>query len=354
MDPGGGGRLTGMRVGVFGATGQVGGVMRTLLDERDFPVDDIRYFASARSAGRKLPWRGADIVVEDMATADFAGLDIAVFSAGKQASRQFAPKVAAAGATVVDNSSCWRMDPQVPLVVSEVNPADATNPPKGIIANPNCTTMAAMPVLKPLHDAAGLQRLAIATYQATSGSGLAGVTALRDQTLTATQQDFARLTFDGSALAPVDPVPYAAPIAFNAVPWAGSLVDDGLLETDEEQKLRNESRKILHLPGLLVAGTCVRIPVFTGHSLVVHAEFGREISVDEATAVLAGAPGVQLADVPTPRQAAGIDASLVGRIRQDRSLPDGRGLVLFICSDNLRKGAALNTIQIAELVVSEA
>nr|WP_167168824.1 aspartate-semialdehyde dehydrogenase [Brooklawnia cerclae] len=343
-----------MRVGVFGATGQVGGVMRTLLAERSFPVDDIRYFASERSAGRKLPWDGSDVVVEDMATADFSGLDVAIFSAGKQASHEFAPKVAAAGATVVDNSSCWRMDPAVPLVVSEVNPADVKNPPKGIIANPNCTTMAAMPAMKALHDAAGLQRLTVATYQATSGSGLAGVATLRDQVLAATQQDFARLAFDGGALAPADLGPYVAPIAFNAVPWAGSLVDDGLLETDEEQKLRNESRKILHLPELLVAGTCVRVPVFTGHSLVVHAEFGREIDVNEATAILADAPGVQLAEVPTPRDAAGIDVSLVGRIRQDRSLPDGRGLVLFIASDNLRKGAALNAIQIAELVVSEA
>lgn len=325
--------------------------MRRLLDERQYPVDEIRFFASKRSAGKTLDWRGAQVVVEDMATADFAGLDIAIFSAGASASREYAPKVAAAGAIVVDNSSCWRKDPEVPLVVSEVNPDDAKNPPKGIIANPNCTTMAAMPVLKPLHDAAGLHRLVVSTYQATSGSGLAGVQALRDQILAATGQDFAQLAFDGQALAPVDPAPYVAPIAFNAVALAGSLVDDGSAETDEEQKLRNESRKILHLPGLLVAGSCVRIPVFTGHSLAINAEFERDITPDQARELLAGAPGVQLADVPTPLAAAGIDVSLVGRIRADQSAPEGRGLVMFIACDNLRKGAALNAIQIAELLV---
>ena len=343
-----------VRVGVFGATGQVGNVMRTLLDERNYPVDEMRYFASSRSAGKKLDWRGTEITVEDMATADFAGLDIAIFSAGKTASSEFAPKVAAAGAVVVDNSSCWRMDPDVPLVVSEVNPTDAINPPKGIIANPNCTTMAAMPVLKPLADAAGLERLIVATYQATSGSGLAGVRALRDQTAAAVEQDFARLAFDGGALAPVDNAPYVAPIAFNAVPYAGALVDDGWLETDEEQKLRNESRKILHLPELAVSGTCVRIPVFTGHSLVINAEFERPISPTEATALLAEAPGVQLAEVPTPRQAAGADPSLVGRIRVDQSVPGGRGLAMFVSCDNLRKGAALNAVQIAELLAARA
>ncbi len=339
-----------MRVGVFGATGQVGNVMRTLLDERNYPVDEMRYFASSRSAGRKLGWRDDEVTVEDMATADFGGLDVAIFSAGKTASREFAPRVAASGAVVVDNSSCWRMDPDVPLVVSEVNPEDAINPPKGIIANPNCTTMAAMPILKPLNAAAGLQRLIVATYQATSGSGVAGVRALRDQTLAAVEQDFARLAFDGNALAPVDNAPYVAPIAFNAVPIAGSLVDDGSLETDEEQKLRNESRKILHLPNLAVSGTCVRIPVFAGHSLVINAEFERPIRPAEATELLAAAPGVRLVDVPTPRQAAGVDESLVGRIRVDQSVPDGRGLAMFVACDNLRKGAALNAIQIAELL----
>lgn len=342
-----------VRVGVFGATGQVGNVMRTLLDERNYPVDEMRYFASSRSAGKKLDWRGTEITVEDMAIADFAGLDIAIFSAGKTASSEFAPKVAAAGAVVVDNSSCWRMDPDVPLVVSEVNPTDAINPPKGIIANPNCTTMAAMPVLKPLADAAGLQRLIVATYQATSGSGLAGVRALRDQTAAAVEQDFARLAFDGGALAPVDNAPYVAPIAFNAVPYAGALVDDGWLETDEEQKLRNESRKILDIPDLLVSGTCVRVPVFSGHSLAVNAEFDRPLSPERALEVLAEAPGVEVVDVPTPLQAAGADPSFVGRVRADQSAPEGHGLAMFISNDNLRKGAALNAIQIAELLAAE-
>lgn len=340
-----------MHIGVFGATGQVGGVMRTLLVERDFPITSIRFFASARSAGTTLDFKGEPITVEDVATADFSGIDIALFSAGKTASMEYAPKVAAAGAVVVDNSSGWRMDPQVPLVVSEVNPDDVADRPKGIVANPNCTTMAAMPVLRPLDDAAGLKRLVVATYQAVSGSGVAGVASLAGQIEATPNPE--RLARDGSVFAEGDTAPYVAPIAHNVVPLAGALVDDGTGETDEEQKLRNESRKILHLPDLLVAGTCVRVPVFTGHSLVVHAEFDRAISPEEATAILADAPGVQLVDVPTPRQAAGADPSLVGRIRADQSAPEGHGLVLFLSNDNLRKGAALNTIQIAELVAQE-
>ncbi len=339
-----------MRVGVFGATGQVGRVMRTLLAERNFPVDQIRFFSSARSAGSTLPWGDGEVVVEDTGTADFSGLDIALFSAGATMSREFAPKVAAAGAVVVDNSSAWRKDAEVPLVVSEVNPDDVFERPKGIIANPNCTTMAAMPVLKPLHDAAGLTRLTIATYQAVSGSGVKGVNALAEQSLAITEP--ARLALDGSAAPEVDPAPYVAPIAYNVVPLAGGLVDDGSGETDEEQKLRFESRKILHLPDLLVAGTCVRVPVFSGHSLVINAEFSEEISPTRATGLLATAPGVALVDVPTPRQAAGRDPSFVGRIRADQSVPGGRGLVLFVSNDNLRKGAALNAVQIAELVAA--
>ena len=339
-----------MRVGVFGATGQVGGVMRTLLAERGFPVDEIRFFSSARSAGQALAWGGGEVIVEDTATADFSGLDLALFSAGASMSREFAPRVAAAGAIVIDNSSAWRKDPDVPLVVSEVNPEDAINPPKGIIANPNCTTMAAMPVLKPLHDAAGLTRLIVATYQAVSGSGAKGVLALANQTAAAV--DPAQLALDGSAVPAGDPTPYLKPIAFNVIPLAGAIVDDGNFETDEEQKLRHESRKILHLPDLLVAGTCVRVPVFTGHSLSIHAEFAEEISVTRATGLLATAPGVELADIPNPREAAGRDASFVGRIRSDQSVPGGHGLVLFVSNDNLRKGAALNAVQIAELVAS--
>jgi aspartate-semialdehyde dehydrogenase len=339
-----------MRVGVFGATGTVGNVMRSLLVERQFPVDEIRFFSSARSAGKHLDFKGTPITVEDTATADFAGLDIALMSAGATMSREYAPRVAAAGALVVDNSSAWRKDPDVPLVVSEVNPEDAVNPPKGIIANPNCTTMAAMPVLKPLHDAAGLQRLIVATYQAVSGSGAAGIRALSEQS--AAISDPSVLAVDGSAVPDGDPAPYVAPIAYNVVALAGSLVDDGSGETDEEQKLRNESRKILHLPDLAVAGTCVRVPVFSGHSLVVHAEFAEELSPNRARGILSTAPGVALRDVPTPRYAAGKDPSFVGRIRADQSVPGGRGIVLFLSNDNLRKGAALNAVQVAELLVS--
>ncbi|PTR39444.1 aspartate-semialdehyde dehydrogenase [Rhodococcus sp. OK611] len=327
--------------------------MRALLAERNFPADKVRFFASARSAGTKLPFRGEEIVVEDTAATsdeDLKGIDIALFSAGATLSRVQAPRFAAAGATVIDNSSAWRKDPEVPLVVSEVNPEEAKNPPKGIIANPNCTTMAAMPVLKVLHDEAGLQRLIISSYQAVSGSGLAGVEELATQAR-AVIDDVEKLVHDGSAVTFPAPNKYVAPIAFDVIPLAGSLVEDGSGETDEDQKLRNESRKILGLPDLLVSGTCVRVPVFTGHSLSINAEFGNPLSVERAKELLATAPGVQLVDVPTPLQAAGGDPSLVGRIRQDPGVPGGRGLALFVSGDNLRKGAALNTIQIAELLV---
>jgi aspartate semialdehyde dehydrogenase (EC 1.2.1.11) len=342
-----------MNVAVVGATGQVGGVMRRLLAERDFPVASMRYFSSARSAGTRLDWKGADVVVEDVATADLAGIDVAVFSAGAAASREHAPRFAAAGAIVVDNSSAWRMDPDVPLVVSEVNPKAVQERPKGIIANPNCTTMAAMPVLKVLHDAAGLRRLVVTTFQAVSGSGLAGVRELEGQVRAAAEQDMAALVYDGGAITLPAPVKYVAPIAFDVVAIAGSLVADGEGETDEEKKLRNESRKILGIPDLLVSGTCVRVPVFTGHSLSVNAEFEQAISPEHALELLADAPGVRVVDIPTPLMAAGADPSFVGRVRVDQSVADGRGLAMFISNDNLRKGAALNAIQIAELVAEE-
>jgi aspartate-semialdehyde dehydrogenase len=335
-------------VGVVGATGQVGGVMREVLAQRDFPVSDIRYFASARLAGRSLPWRGADVPVEDANTADWSGLDVVLFSAGGKTSRALAPRVAAAGATVVDNSSAWRMDPDVPLVVSEVNPHALDGVRKGIVSNPNCTTMPAMPVLSPLHRAAGLQRLIISTYQATSGAGLSGVAEL-DEQVRKVADGAAALAFDGRAVEFPEPDNFAAPIAFNVLPLAGSIVDDGSGETDEEQKLRNESRKILGLPELRVAGTCVRVPVFTGHSLSITAEFERDLPPDRATELLASAPGVALADVPTPLMAAGTDPAYVGRIRRDPTVD--HGLTLFISSDNLRKGAALNAVQIAELLI---
>ncbi|MGC5259242.1 aspartate-semialdehyde dehydrogenase [Gordonia sp. DT218] len=340
----------GISIGVVGATGQVGGVMRTLLAERKFPADEVRFFASSRSAGKKLPWGDGEIVVEDAATADPTGLDIALFSAGGTMSKEQAPRFAAAGVTVIDNSSAWRRDPDVPLIVAEVNGELAKTPPKGIIANPNCTTMAAMPVLKPLHDAAGLQRLVVSSYQAVSGSGLAGVEELAGQ-IRAGADDAEKLVLDGGAVSFPEPVKYVAPIAYNVVALAGSLVDDGSGETDEDQKLRNESRKILDIPGLLVSGTCVRVPVFTGHSLSINAEFANPLSPEQARKILGGAAGVEVVDVPTPLDAAGKDVSLVGRIRQDEGAPEGRGLALFVSGDNLRKGAALNTIQIAELLV---
>ena len=340
-----------LTVGVVGATGQVGTVMRRLLDERDFPLSRIRFCASARSAGSTLPWRGADVVVEDAGTADVTGLDIALFSAGAATSRAIAERYAAAGAVVVDNSSAWRMHPEVPLVVSEVNGDEVAHAVKGIIANPNCTTMAAMPALKPLHDEAGLVRMVASTYQAVSGSGGAGVDELDKQARQVVDRA-TELVHDGSAVPYPAPGKYVAPIAFNVLPMAGSLVDDGSFETDEEQKLRNESRKILGIPELFVSGTCVRVPVYTGHSLSLNVEFERPLSVARATELLAAAPGVELADVPTPLAAAGTDPSLVGRIRHDPGVPDGRGLALFVVGDNLRKGAALNAVQIAELVAA--
>jgi aspartate-semialdehyde dehydrogenase len=324
--------------------------MRRLLAERAFPVDEVRFFASARSAGTTLRWGDEDVTVEDAARADPSDLTIALFSAGAAASRELAPKFATAGAIVIDNSSAFRMDPDVPLVVSEVNPEAIDGARKGIIANPNCTTMAAMPALKALHDEAGLVRLVASTYQAVSGAGSAGVDELDKQARQVVDRA-AELTHDGSAVTFPEPAKFARPIAFNVLPFAGKLVDDGTFETDEEQKLRNESRKILGIPDLAVSGTCVRVPVFTGHSLSLSAEFSRPLSVARAIEVLAAAPGVELSEVPTPLEAAGRDTSYVGRIRSDPGVPDGRGLALFVSSDNLRKGAALNAVQIAELLL---
>jgi len=341
---------TPLNFAVVGATGQVGQVMRDLLEQRNVEFGSIRFFASARSAGKVIPFKGQDVVVEDVATADLSGIDIAIFSAGGGTSLEFAPKFAEAGAFVVDNSSAWRMDPEVPLVVSEVNPEAIFEAEKGIIANPNCTTMAAMPVLKPLADAAGLKRLVVTTFQAVSGSGLAGAQELAEQVRAGAEQDLLGLVRDGSAVTLPEPKKYVHPIAFNVVAQAGNFVDDGSNETDEEQKLRNESRKILGLPELKVAGTCVRVPVFSGHSLSIHAEFENDITPEQAAGLLAQAPGVELVDVPSPLAAAGVDPSLVGRIRQDQSVNGNKGLVLFVSNDNLRKGAALNAVQIAEIL----
>jgi len=341
----------GHSVAIVGATGQVGTVMREILAERSFPIRELRLFSSARSAGRAIDFGGVEVIVEDVETADASGIEIALFSAGATASRAYAPRFAEAGAVVIDNSSAWRGDDEVPLVVSEVNPHAIDDRPRGIIANPNCTTMAIMPVLQPLAAAAGLERLIVSTYQAVSGSGLAGAEELLGQVEgVLAQGDTLRLVHDGSAVDFPEPEKYVAPIAFDVIPLAGSVVDDGLNETDEEKKLRNESRKILELPDLRVAGTCVRVPVFTGHSLSIHAEFADDITPDRAREILASAPGVALEEVPTPLHAAGKDPSFVGRIRADQSAPENKGLVLFVSNDNLRKGAALNAVQIAELV----
>jgi aspartate-semialdehyde dehydrogenase len=331
-----------MRVAIFGATGQVGGVMRSVLAERRFPVDELRFFASARSVGRRLPWDGGEIPVEDAAGGDYRGIDVALFSAGAGAARELAPAVAAAGATVIDNSSAWRMDPDVPLVVPEVNAHRLDHLPKGIVANPNCTTMVAMAPLKVLHDEAGLRSMVVSTYQSVSGAGLKGVEELQEQ-VDKVGAEAHRLTFDGSAVDFPAPVKFAAPIAFNVLALAGSLVDD---ETNEEHKLRDESRKILEIPDLAVSATCVRVPVFTGHSLSINARFSRPITPERARELLAAAPGVELVDVPTPVDAAGRDPTYVGRIRSDPTVENG--LALFCVGDNLRKGAALNAVQIAE------
>lgn len=338
-----------LNVGVVGATGMVGELMRSILAERNFPVENIRFFASAKSAGKKLRWKDKDVTVEDAATASYAGIDVAFFSAGAGTSRELAPKVAGAGAIVVDNSSAWRMDPEVPLVVSEVNPHALKSIPKGIVANPNCTTMAAMPVLKPLHQAAGLKRLIASTYQAVSGGGVAGVSELEGQ-INGAGTSSAKLTYDGKAVALPAPKKWAVPIAFNVVPLNYKLVEDGY--TEEEVKLRDESRKILELPKLLVSGTCVRVPVYSGHSLSINAEFERPITPEAAVEMLGRAEGVVVADVPNPLEASGRDPVYVGRIRRDPTVD--HGLVLFIAGDNLRKGAALNAIQIAEVLLKQA
>ena len=337
------------RVGIVGATGLVGEMMRQLLAERRFPLSELRLFASARSAGKTIEWNGQSLTVEDAATADYCGLDIVFFSAGGSTSLALAPKVAAAGAVVIDNSSAWRGDPEVPLVVAEVNPEALANIPKGIVANPNCTTMVAMPVLKPLHDEAGLKRLVVSTYQAVSGGGLEGIRVL-DEQVAAVGVAGQRLARDGADAPFPAPEKWSVPIAFNAIPLNYVLGEDGY--TEEEIKLRDESRKILGLADLPVSGTCVRVPVYSGHSLSVNAEFERPVSPQRAVELLGNAPGVVLEEVPNPLGATGQDPVFVGRVRVDPTVR--HGLALFIAGDNLRKGAALNAVQIAEVMLEQA
>ena len=337
-----------MQLGVFGATGQVGEMMRRLLDDRQFPADQTRFFASTRSAGAEIAFRGHGVFVEDASTADYSSLDLALFSCGRSASLELAPQVAATGAIVVDNSSAWRMDPEVPLVVSEVNAEALSSIPKGIVSNPNCTTMVAMPVLKPLDRAAGLRRVVASTYQAVSGAGRLGTSEL-DEQVRKIASDARLLAYDGEALDFPEPVVFPDRVAFNVIPLAGRLIEDGTCETEEEQKFRNESRKILARPDLEVVCTCVRVPVFTGHSLSLTLEFAEPISAEDAHAILGASPGVTLVDVPTPLLATGKDPTFVGRIRRDPTVE--HGLSLFISGDNLRKGAALNAVEIAELLV---
>ncbi len=338
-----------MKIGIVGATGQVGSVMREILVERNFPLDSIRFFASSRSAGKEIKFQGEHIVVEDAAKSQWKNLDIVLFSAGGKLSKELAPIVAAAGAMVIDNSSAWRMDPDVPLVVPEVNSHALDDAPKKIIANPNCTTMVAMPVLKPLHLEAGLLKLIVSTYQATSGAGLSGVQELRDQVREAGESAI-QLTHDGTAVTFSPGSSFPTPIAFNVVPFCGSLIDDQLEETNEERKLRDESRKILEIQDLAVSATCVRVPVYTGHSLAITAGFRDHISSERAKEILRDVPAVMLEDIPTPLKSAGADPTYVGRIRPDTVLENG--INLFLSGDNLRKGAALNAIQIAETLIS--
>jgi aspartate-semialdehyde dehydrogenase len=348
------------RVAVVGATGAVGEELRRLLDVRGFPLDgDPVFLASARSAGRKLPWKDREVEVRELTADAFDGIDIALFSAGGARSKEFAPIAAAAGAVVVDNSSAFRQDPDVPLVVSEVNPGAVHDRPKGIIANPNCTTMVLMVPAKPLHDAFGLREMVATSYQAAGGAGQSGITELVEQAAKLLA-DPEGLRLRGADLeGSVTPEVFSKAIAFNVLAHCGNFMDDRY--TDEEWKLVNESRKILGIAALKVSPTCVRVPVLVGHSLAARLTFRDQVSRAAAIEVLRDAPGMQLVDgigrdgedlaYPTPLASAGCDDVLVGRIRED--LGDPHSLNLFVSGDNLLKGAALNTVQLAELVAAE-
>lgn len=337
--------MSGRSVAVVGATGAVGREMLATLRRRSFPVGSLRLMASARSAGITLATPWGEVEVEDLASADPVGIEVALFSAGGARSREHAPRFAAAGAVVVDNSSTWRMDPQVPLVVAGVND-QAARTHRGIIANPNCTTMVLLMAAAPLHRAAGLESMVVASYQSVSGTGQRGM-----QTLSAEIDHFARdpasLQFGGWTDPGGDG--YARPIGFNVLPLAGSVTERGY--TDEEWKLVNETRKILDAPGVAVEPTCVRVPVMVGHGLAASCWFSRAVEVAEAEHLISAAPGVQVwrDRVPTPLDCAGLDDVLVGRLRETLGRPGG--ISFWVVGDNLRKGAALNAVQIAELVV---
>ncbi|MDX6742635.1 aspartate-semialdehyde dehydrogenase [Actinocorallia sp. A-T 12471] len=340
---------------VVGATGAVGTVMLDILSTREDVYGEIRLVASARSAGKKLTVRGEEVVVQALSPEVFDGVDIAMFDVPDEVSAQWAPIAAERGAVAVDNSGAFRMDPDVPLVVPEVNPDAAKARPKGIISNPNCTTLSMIVALGALHRQWGLSELVVASYQAASGAGQEGIDTLYAQIeKIAGNRELGQRAGDVRAIVGSEG-PFPAPLALNVVPWAGSLKEDGW--SSEELKVRNESRKILGLPDLRVSATCVRVPVVTTHSLAVHAVFASEVDQREAQAVLAAAPGVVLNDnpeayeFPTPNDVVGTDPTWVGRVR--RSLDDPKALDLFLCGDNLRKGAALNTAQIAELVAQE-
>lgn len=338
----------GRTVAIVGATGAVGQDLRRLLVRRDFPHDDIRLIASERSAGRRVRFADREVTVRALTEPGvFDGVDLALFSAGGDRSRVYAPQAVAAGAAVVDNSSAWRMDPDVPLVVAEVNPHAVTAMGRGIVANPNCTTMAAMLPCKALHDAFGLTGMVATSFQAAGGAGQQGMDELLAQvpTLLAEPELLRR---DGAAAAKlVEHRVHSATLAFNVVPWLGAPAQDGY--SDEEMKLRNESRKILGLPDLTVSPTCVRVPVLAGHAIQIRATFASVVDVDRAVEALAAFDGLSLCDLPTPLEWAGRDDVAVGRIRPD--LADPRALNFFVVGDNLLKGAALNTVQIAELLV---
>jgi aspartate-semialdehyde dehydrogenase len=339
---------------VVGATGAVGTVMLSILSERKDVWGEIRLIASARSAGKKLMCRGEELTVVALSPEAFDGIDVAMFDVPDEVSAEWAPIAVERGAVVVDNSAAFRMDPKVPLVVPEVNPKDAKKRPKGIISNPNCTTLSMIVAMGALNKKFELKELVVASYQAASGAGQPGIDSLREQMSLVAGTSAGEETGDVRKLVK-DLGAFPAPLALNVIPWAGSLKEDGY--TSEELKVRNESRKILGMPKLKVSTTCVRVPVLTTHSLAVHATFKKEVSRKAAQKVLEKAAGVTLLDdpenkkFPTPNDAVGTDATWVGRVRQ--SLDDKKSIDLFLCGDNLRKGAALNTAQIAELLAVE-